>query len=246
MSARLILSAGMPRAGSGWFYNLTHDLMVVSGFQDARQIRKRYHLESILTEVNCNIGALSAQRLSLVLMPVLLGNKYVIKTHAGPSSVAAFLIRREVMKTVYIYRDPRDALLSAFEYGQRARQNGRAGVFSQLKTIEEAIQFMEKYVKISKEWLSWNKILHTRYEDLLLDYEKETNRIIQYLELDRDSAPIKSVIQNYCPESMDPQRRGMHLVKGKIGRYKTNLSPKQQSLCMNLFRSYLEEMGYPL
>ena len=35
----LILSVGMPRAGSGWYYNLTHDLIVSSGGQDARQVR---------------------------------------------------------------------------------------------------------------------------------------------------------------------------------------------------------------
>jgi hypothetical protein len=31
----LVLSAGMPRAGSGWFYNLTHDLLLANGAQDA-------------------------------------------------------------------------------------------------------------------------------------------------------------------------------------------------------------------
>ena len=65
MSAKLILSVGMPRAGSGWYYNLTHDLMVAAGFQDGREIRKRYHLESILSEVNCNVGALTPHRLFL-------------------------------------------------------------------------------------------------------------------------------------------------------------------------------------
>jgi len=246
MSARLILSAGMPRAGSGWFYNFTHDLMVASGFQSARQIRKRFRLESILTEVNCNIGALTPHRLFWVLIPVLLGNRFVIKTHAGPTSIATFLIQRGVMKTMYIYRDPRDALLSAFEYGQRARQDSREGVFSRLTTIEDAILFMEEYVKISKAWLSCDAALHTRYEDFLLDYENEVKRIVRFLELDFDSEQINDVIKDYCPESMEPGQRGMHLVKGKIGRYKTNLTTEQKSLCLSLFRTYLEEMDYAL
>jgi hypothetical protein len=246
MSASLILSAGMPRAGSGWFYNLTYDLMIASGFQGARQIRKRYHLESILTEVNCNIGALTPHRLFLVLIPVLLENRFVIKTHAGPTPLATFLIQRGIMRTMYIYRDPRDALLSAFEYGQRARQDSRAGVFSQLLTIEDAIHFMEEYVKISKAWLSCDAALHTRYEDFLLDYENEVKRIARFLELDFDSEKIQNVIKDYSPESTVPGQRGMHLVRGKIGRYKTNLTPEQQSLCVSLFRPYLEEMDYAL
>ena len=56
----IILSVGMPRAGSGWYYNLTNDLILATGGQDARQIRKKYHLGRILTEVNCNIGTLDS------------------------------------------------------------------------------------------------------------------------------------------------------------------------------------------
>ena len=55
----IIVSVGMPRAGSGWHYNLVHDLMATTGCDEARDIRSKYGLEKILTEVNCNIGVLS-------------------------------------------------------------------------------------------------------------------------------------------------------------------------------------------
>src|SRR5690606_17442749 len=77
----IILAAGMPRAGSGWHYNLTHDIVVATGGDDARQIRKRFLLAPILTEVNCNIGSLSIKRLGPVLVPAMLGNTFAIKTH---------------------------------------------------------------------------------------------------------------------------------------------------------------------
>src|SRR5512134_1083780 len=99
----IILSIGMPRAGSGWYYNLTNDLMLSSGAQEARQIRQRYHLESILTEVNCNIGALTPRRLMAVLVPSLLGNTFVIKAHAAPSAMALSLIQTKMMRAVYLY-----------------------------------------------------------------------------------------------------------------------------------------------
>ena len=35
----IVLSVGMPRAGSGWHYNLIHDLMKTAGATDAREIR---------------------------------------------------------------------------------------------------------------------------------------------------------------------------------------------------------------
>ena len=58
----IVLAVGMPRAGSGWHYNLVHDLMATTGCEDAREIRAKFQLESVLTEVNCNIGVLSLRR----------------------------------------------------------------------------------------------------------------------------------------------------------------------------------------
>ena len=111
----IILSAGMPRAGSGWFYNLTNDLVIAAGNQDGHQIRKKYRLGRFLTEVNCNIGALSTKRLIPILIPSTLGNTFVIKTHAGPTPLALRLIQDGTIRPTYIYRDPRDAMLSAYE-----------------------------------------------------------------------------------------------------------------------------------
>ncbi len=40
----IILSVGMPRAGSGWHYNLIHGLMKTTGCADAREIREELSL----------------------------------------------------------------------------------------------------------------------------------------------------------------------------------------------------------
>src|SRR5574341_556869 len=103
----IVLSVGMPRAGSGWHYNLIHDLMQTTGCAEAHEVRRRFHLEGILTEVNCNIGVLSARRLALVAIPALLGNTFVIKAHAGPAAAWRLLSALGLLRTTYIYRDPR-------------------------------------------------------------------------------------------------------------------------------------------
>ena len=244
MVANLILSAGMPRAGSGWYYNLTHDLIVAAGFQNARQIRTRFHLEKILTEVNCNIGALTPHRLFFVLVPASLGNTYVIKTHSGLTGLSRFLIHREVIKPLYIFRDHRDALLSAYEYGEGSRRSNKTGAFAQLLTIEDAIAFMNDYVEISKKWLACREALHTRYEDLLLDYDHEIGRMIHYLNLDSENVHLREVIENYRPGGLKSGQRGTHLVKGKVGRYRDKLTLEEQALCLEIFKPYLDEMGY--
>ena len=144
----IVLSVGMPRAGSGWHYNLVHDLMKTAGAADAHEIRERYRLQHILTEVNCNIGVLSARRLALVALPALVGNTFVIKAHAGPTSASRFLQRLGLLRITYIYRDPRDAVLSAFEYGQRALQKGRPNAFSHLTDFGKSLDYILDYVRI--------------------------------------------------------------------------------------------------
>ncbi|HSK65351.1 MAG TPA: hypothetical protein VK888_00370, partial [Anaerolineales bacterium] len=132
----IVLSVGMPRAGSGWHYNLVHDLMRTTGCADARMIREKYNLQGILTEVNCNIGVLSARRLAMVAIPAVLGNTFVIKAHAGPTTASRLLQRLGLLRITYIYRDPRDAMLSAYDYGQRALQKGRPNAFSHLTDFQ--------------------------------------------------------------------------------------------------------------
>jgi len=246
ISKPLILSVGMPRAGSGWYYNLIHDLVVASGGRDARLIRRRYFLQPILTEVNCNIGAFTTKRLLPVMIPATLGNLYVVKAHAGVSPLALSLIRAGKIKATYIYRDPRDALLSAYEYGRRKRDAGRSGAFSDLNTIQQAISFMKEYVQISEAWLACEQAFHTRYEDLLLSYGEETQRLLVFLGLDPEDEAIKSVLHQYQPTKGRSDQKGTHFVKGKVGRYRERLSTEEQDLCIQVFGPYLEKMGYPI
>ncbi len=247
----LLLAIGMPRAGSGWHYNLTHDLMLTAGATDAREIRRRFRLGRILTEVNCNIGALSPARLGAVLIPSLLGNTFTIKLHAGPTPFAQTLIQRGQIRPTYIYRDPRDALLSAFEYGQRARAAGRENAFSHLDTLEQAIAFIAEYVHYWEQWTALPNCHTVSYENLKSDYAVEATRLAQFLDLDAASPPVRAVIEKYQPEQAQTgglfaKTRGLHFVKGVSGRFRQVLTPAQQQLCINTFGETLAKMGYEL
>ena len=246
MTGKIILSVGMPRAGSGWYYNLTHDLLVAAGFRDARQMRERYHLGGILTEVNLNIGALTWRRVLMVLLPAILGNTFAIKTHAGPTPLALFLIRKGLIKPTYIYRDPRDALLSAYEYGQRARENQRDNAFARLETLEQAVDFMHAYVRVSEAWLACDRALHVRYEDFLKVYDSEVIRLAAFLGLPGDTPEVLEVSDQYRPERGSPDQKGWHLSKGKIGRFREVFNDRQKDLFAQVFGPYLERMGYSI
>ena len=239
----IVLSVGMPRAGSGWHYNLIHDLMKTTGCADAQDIRKKYGLQKILTEVNCNIGVLSTRRLAMVTVPAMMGNTFVIKAHAGPSSASRLLSSLSILCVTYIYRDPRDAMLSAFDYGQRALAKGRPNAFSHLSDFEKSVDFMMEYVRIWERWMSEKNVLIARYEDLLMNYEVESAKLVDYLKLDATKPEVRAVIEQYRPGANDGQQ-GLHFYKGKIGRFRDAYTSKQQDVLLEKLSPYLERMGY--
>lgn len=239
----IVLSVGMPRAGSGWHYNLIHDLMKTTGCADARDIRERYRLEKILTEVNCNIGVLSARRLALVTLPAIVGNTFVIKAHAGPSNSSRLLSTLGLLRITYIYRDPRDAMLSAFDFGQRALTKGRPNAFSYLDNFEKSVDFMMEYVHIWEKWMSEKNVLVARYEDLLTGYDAESAKLVDYLKLDGSRPEVKAVIEGYRPGAAEGQQ-GLHFYKGKIGRFRDFYTEEQKSVLQAKLSGYLGRMGY--
>jgi aryl sulfotransferase len=239
----IVLSVGMPRAGSGWHYNLVHGLMKTTGCADARDIRERYRLQNILTEVNCNIGVLSARRLSLVALPALVGNTFVIKAHAGPTSASRLLQRLGLLRITYIYRDPRDAMLSAYDYGQRAVKKGRPNAFSYLTDFQKSVDFIIEYIHIWEMWMHEKNVLIARYEDLLTDYDKEVVRLVRFLKLDENKVEVQQVIDGYRPGTAEGQQ-GLHFFKGKIGRFRESYSAKEQAILKEKLGPSLQRMGY--
>ncbi len=239
----IVLSVGMPRAGSGWHYNLIQDLMKTTGCADARDIREKYHLQKVLTEVNCNIGVLSARRLGLVTLPAMLGNTFVIKAHAAPTSASRLLSTLGLLRITYIYRDPRDAMLSAYDFGQRALAKGRPNAFSHLSDFEKSMDFMMEYVHIWEKWMKEKRVLIARYEDLLTNYDVESTKLVDYLKLDWSRPQVHAVIEKYRPDAAEGQQ-GLHFYKGKIGRFRESYNEEQKSVLKEKLGSYLTQMGY--
>ena len=239
----IVLSVGMPRAGSGWHFNLIHDLMKTTGCADARDIREKYKLQKILTEVNCNIGVLSARRLGMTAIPALMGNTFVIKAHAGPTPTSRLFQRVGLLHITYIYRDPRDAMLSAFDFGQRALQKGRPNAFSHLTDFDKSLAFIMDYVRIWEKWTREKNVLIARYEDLLTNYDSETTRLVEFLKLRANQPDVEKVIEAFRPEKSEGQQ-GLHFFKGKIGRFRESYSAEQQAVLKEKMGGYLLKMGY--
>jgi hypothetical protein len=241
----IVLSVGMPRAGSGWHYNLIHDLMKTTGSADTGEIREKYHLHGILTEVNSNIGVLSLRRLALVTVPALGGKSFVIKAHSRPTTWSRLLSAIGLLRISYIFRDPRDAMLSAYEYGQRALVKGRPNAFSHLNDFEKSLAFMAEYVRIWEKWQAEKGVLIARYEDLLRKYDREATRLVEFLKLDGSKPEVREVIEKYRPGKAEGQE-GLHFHKGKIGRFREAYSEEQKAVLVDRFGAYIQKMGYEI
>jgi hypothetical protein len=219
--------------------------MQTAGAADAREMRERYRLGDILTEVNCNIGVLSPRRLGRVFLPAGLRETFTIKLHAGPTSLGKVLIRSGMIRPTYVFRDPRDALVSAFEYGERTRAADRTNAFSPLTSQDLAIDFIAEYVGYWSEWMKLPGCHTLRYEDLRSDYAAEAARLAVFLGVDPAGSEAEAVIDRYRPETAQQGSPGLHFVKGVSGRYREVLSGAQQMRCLAMFGSELKQLGYP-
>ena len=239
----IVLSAGMPRAGTAWHYNLICDLMATNGCADAGEIRVKYRLQDILTETYCNIGTLSVRRLGRAAIPALMGNTFAIKTHTGPTRASRLLQRLGLLRVLYLYRDPRDAMLSAFEYGREGLQTGRLNAFSHLTDFDKSLSFIMEYVRIWERWSQEKGVLLCRYEDLLTKYDHEVTRLIGFLPVNGTRPEVRDVTEQYRPRAAQG-REGLHFHKGRVGRFRESFNMQERSILLEQLAPYLPRMGY--
>lgn len=246
----IVLSVGMQKAGSAWLFNITNDLLIAAGNQDIRVLRERFHLQRFMTKVNCNIDPLKPFNLAFVSVPHWFGNTYVVKTHDSLTPTARWMIERGLMKATYIYRDPRDVALSAFEHGERIRKRGirsQTG-FDKLTSMEEAIRFTADLLSIWESWESCEEALLIQYENLRRDTISEVERVSDFLGLDLAKEEIGRIVDRYdrekSPRDLSPSK--LHFHKGQAGRWESAMTPSQKALCEELFGEFIPRMGYKI
>jgi hypothetical protein len=181
----------------------------------------------------------------MVTIPALMGNTFVIKAHAGPTTASRLLQSLGLLRITYIYRDPRDAMLSAYDYGQRALQKGHPNAFSHLTDFQKSLDFIMEYVHIWEKWMEEKNVLIARYEDLLIHYDHEVTRLIEFLKLSGHSTAVQKVIESYRPSAAEGQQ-GLHFYKGKIGRFRETYSAEEQTILNEKLAPYLKRMGYEI
>lgn len=247
----VFLLAGMPRAGTAWCFEILTALTVAGGGVDAREIRTKYKLEKYLTAGN-TVLKLFLPDMLMVLYPWMRGENFAVKTHDGPKTynyrfasrlLLKSLLANRVFAPIYIYRDPRDAVLSAYEYGQRQPETRGGAYFEKhIPSIEAGIVWMQRYLANNWDaWRSYQDILVIRYEDMIVDHEKYVHKMNEYLKLNLPADVTASIVEKF---RRGDNLKGTHFFKGVAGRFRESFTPEQQKLADQAFGCYLEKMGY--
>jgi len=241
----VILSAGMIKAGSAWYFNMTNDLAMFIGWDDPRLIRSTFRLKSVMTEANVNIGKLSTPRFLLAMYPyVLFQKKYVVKSHNAPTPVVKRWLKQGKLMATYIYRDPRDVIVSTMDHSKRVQERGVSSAFTPYNTVEKVLPLLKTNIERWRRWREMPEALLVRYEDLLQDTRGELDRLCEHLGFDVPQETREEIVSRYTTRKSD--QSNLHFNKGITGRYMQSLSTEQINMVEDSIGDALQEMGYPL
>ena len=243
----IVLSAGLPKAGSGLLFNLTNDMLVKSGQQDVRRLKDDFQLQGLLKNHNCNIGEPNWAGLSRLLPLHFRGHRFVVKTHWGPNRVVRRLMWPGIIRATYVYRDPRDVLLSAMDHGRKLRAEGKSHTFAQCSSVEDTIPIVLQWLKETSGWLHMPTTLSLKYEDLIADPIATMKRMSAFIGINpvHGGIDLDAVFSRYDVHgSADADTQGLHWNKGIAGRFRDVFSPEDLERCNRAFGEYLEMMEY--
>jgi hypothetical protein len=234
----IIVSASAPRSGSVWYVNMTNDLLVAGGYADARAIREQYRLEDLMQPFFVQ-GKLRYTKLLRLLVPHLFGQTYVFKTHEYPTRGLRVFTRLGLFRATYIYRDPRDRLVSLMNF---ARKQGADE--SDQVLFERTLSHVQKAYAQHRAWSNHPHTLLTRYEALIADTSGELQRLADYLGVQVSPEAITAIVARY--DRTNSQRQFSHLNVGGSGRYRNALTDTQIARVHQLIGDDIQALGYEL
>jgi hypothetical protein len=241
----LIISSGMQKSGSAYFYNVINEILAASdNGVDARKIKNNSSLDDLMKWHNNNIGALTLTKLLKLWKVSVREGTFVVKTHAGPNLSVKALNKLGMIRIVYCYRDPRDVLLSAIDHGKKILDNGENHTFANMVEFDKALKNVKSWLCIWKSYAELPGVLTVKYEEMMQDPGAVTKKIEDYLEVSVNPEKRQEILWKFSKENSEGDRRGMHFNKAQTYRYKTEMTEEQKAKCKEKFNDLLLAMGY--
>ena len=241
----LIISAGMQKSGSAYFYTVINEIIFETGRgKDARKIKNNRNLDDLMKMYNNNIGDLTLAKLIILWRISIQDGTFVVKTHSGPTLPARILSKLGLLRIVYCFRDPRDVLLSAIDHGKKILDSGENHTFASMVDFDKALQNVRAWLDIWKRYADMPEVLTVKYEEMIQDPVTVTKKIEEFLGVSVNPAKRQEILWKFSKDNFDGDRRGIHFNKAKIFRYKTEMTEGQKIKCGAEFGDYLKAMDY--
>jgi len=241
----LIISSGMQKSGSAYFYNVINEMIVASGKGvDARQLKHDRGLDDVMKWHNNNIGSLTLPKLVKLWRISVNDGTFAVKTHSGPGQSVKLLNRLGAIRIVYCYRDPRDVLLSAVDHGNQILNNSENHTFAKMVDFDKALKSVKSWLEIWKAYTEMPGVLTVKYEEMMQDPVSVAKKIEDFLDISIAPETRQDILWKYSKDNSEGDRKGMHFNKAKTSRYKTDMTEEQRSLCKEVFNNFLLTMGY--
>jgi hypothetical protein len=228
-------TASYPRSGSTWLRFILVELLAgkSSGFKS-------------VNSASPDVGHHASGQ------PLLPGGGRLIKTHE--------LYRKSYKRAIYLARDPRDVMLSEFNY-----EKNLAVIDDNFDAFLDA--FLRKGVNPFGLWIdhvnTWLdaadagqcELLVVRFEDMRRETEKALAQMMEFLNFPVDAETIRKAVEANSLEQMkekekvNPQRasaKGRFVGSGSVAGWKSKLTPAQLQKMDQYAGSAMARLGYAL
>ena len=245
----VVLSAGMRKAGSLWYYSLIRDLLVATGHAGASDLDDRFPAAPFVADGKMKCGRLTVPTLARLGAAAALGRSFPVKTHSRPHRGLRLLMAGGRFRATYVYRDPRDVALSLLDHARHARAEGVDLDLTSLDDLRDALVMVERELDAWEQWMDYDEVLKVRYEDLVADTSGEVARLADHLGVTVSDAEIEAIAAPYDRRALAaadhrPVFNAVHFNKGRPGRHRSDLAPEQRALCEARIGPRLSQMGY--
>jgi hypothetical protein len=217
---------------------------------NTRQLRDSYGVHGLLQRYHTPTfkARLSRRRLRRLEKIVADGHMLVFKTHRPPTAPLRERLADGSAVAVYLFRDPRDVVVSALEQGAKMRSRGALPIrsFARLTSFDRALRWLQRQLlPVWQDWTSIDGVLTLRYEDLVADPRAIMAETLDHLGIPASPDIVDRVARDYTAANIQDGtiRRALDLDKeGEPPRM--ILTPDQQRRLHEALEPTLLRMGY--
>ncbi|NEP90055.1 MAG: sulfotransferase domain-containing protein [Okeania sp. SIO2C2] len=266
-----ILKIGLHKSGNFWLHTILHNIIEHSGLeyksfiqnQPIYELAKTWDLNQFPGQIKNNCLDITKNtafyRISNIFrypvddMDDYINSSTLVWSHSQMSS-NALSIMQKFDKVIYIIRDPRDVSISwsnfVFTYYVR-----RYYPFLTVDETDSETYLNNNLTTIISDWmnhvggyLKHQKDLNIHfvfYERLLDNFDRELEKILEYLEIDLDEK-AKGEIQEKVSFNYMKKDSQNHLIKGKLGQWAEILTDAQKEKVLEITTPLLKLLSYPV